>query len=235
MEDTPEEHDQANDPTQAFEDLRAEVSVMRRAVEALPGAWEENQPPDYSPDLGRIAKGLAVVAAQLDAINKHPALTMTPEQHRQAITQAGNGLMREAAQKLDQAADETRRERQQLANLIGTARRQGEQRNWLWWTGGISFGVALILGLVLSPYLASVFFWGNWQTGVAATVMNTDRWDAGVALMQAGNPEEWNNAVNAWNLVRANQKEIAACSEEAGRTRKDQRCTITVPATPAGS
>ncbi len=63
MEDTPEERREANDPTQAFEDLRAEVSVMRRAVEALPGAWEENQPPDYSPDLGRIAKGLAVVAA----------------------------------------------------------------------------------------------------------------------------------------------------------------------------
>ena len=233
MEDTPEEHYEAHDPAQAFEDLRAEVSVMRRAVEALPGAWEENQPPDYSPDLGRIAKGLAVVAAQLDAINKHPALTMTPEQHRHAIAQAGNGLMREAAQKFDQAADETRRERQQLANLIGSARRQDEQRNWLWWTGGISFGVALILGLVLSPYLASVFFWGSWQTGVAATVMNADRWDAGVALMQAGNPEEWGNAVNAWNLVRANQKGIAACSEEAGKTKKDQRCTITVPAVPA--
>lgn len=233
MEDTPEEHYEAHDPAQAFEDLRAEVSVMRRAVEALPGAWEENQPPDYSPDLGRIAKGLAVVAAQLDAINKHPALTMTPEQHRHAIAQAGNGLMREAAQKLDQAADETRRERQQLANLIGTARRQDEQRNWLWWTGGIFFGAALILGLVLSPYLASVFFWGSWQTGVAATVMNADRWNAGVALMQAGNPEEWGNAVNAWNLVRANQKGIAACSEEAGKTKKDQRCTITVPAVPA--
>jgi hypothetical protein len=69
MEDTPEEHYPSADPAQAFEDLRAEVSVMRRAMEALPGAWEENQPPDYSyysPDLGRIAKGLAVVAGQLD-------------------------------------------------------------------------------------------------------------------------------------------------------------------------
>ena len=93
--------------------------------------------------------------------------------------------------------------------------------------------VALILGLVLSPYLASAFFWGSWQTGMAATVMNANRWDAGVALMQAGNPDEWNNAVNAWNLVRDNQKEIAACSEEAGKTRKNQRCTIIIPVAPA--
>jgi len=223
-----EDIDQAGDPARAFEDLRAEVAVMRRAVEALPGAWEENQPPDYSPDLGRIAKGLAVVAAQLDVINRHPALTMTPEQHRQAIAQAGNGLMREAAQKLDRATQDTERERQQLANLIGSARRQDEQRNWLWWTGLTSFGVALVLGLVLSPYLASVFFWGSWQTGVAATVMNADRWDAGIALMKAGNPDGWNSAINAWNLVRANQKEITACSDVADRIKKDQRCSITV-------
>lgn len=149
MEDTPEEQYEATDPAQAFEDLRAEVSVMRRAVEALPAAWEDNQPPDYSPDLGRIAKGVAVVAAQLDAINKHPALTMTPEQHRQAIAQAGNGLMREAAQKLDQAADETRRERQQLVNLIGTIRKQDEQRNCLIYTGLAVF----LMTLLLSPFL----------------------------------------------------------------------------------
>ena len=228
MEDTPEEHDQANAPTQAFEDLRAEVSVMRRAVEALPGAWEENQPPDYSPDLGRIAKGLAVVAAQLDAINKHPALTMTPEQHRQAIAQAGNGLMREAAQKLDQATRDTERERQQLVNLVGTIRKQDEQRNWLIYTGLAAFVVALLL----SPFLYAALPFGL-NGRVAALVMNTDRWDAGEALMKADSPDGWNSAVNAWNLVRANQKEISACGEEAGKTKKDQRCTITVPASPA--
>ncbi|AGI10513.1 hypothetical protein H8Z72_24325 (plasmid) [Xanthomonas citri pv. citri] len=225
MEDTPEEQYEATDPAQAFEDLRAEVSVMRRAVEALPAAWEDNQPPDYSPDLGRIAKGVAVVAAQLDAINKHPALTMTPEQHRQAIAQAGNGLMREAAQKLDQAADETRRERQQLVNLIGTIRKQDEQRNCLIYTGLAVF----LMTLLLSPFLYAALPFGL-NGRVAALVMNTDRWDAGEALMKADSPDGWNNAVNAWNLVRANQKEIAACSNEAAKTKKEQRCAITVPA-----
>ncbi|KND61500.1 hypothetical protein BVER_04434 [Candidatus Burkholderia verschuerenii] len=218
-------HDPASDPAQAFEDLRAEVSVMRLAVEALPGAWEDSQPPNYSPDLGRIAKGLAVVAAQLDAINKHPALTMTPEQHRQTIAQAGNGLMREAGQKLDRAIQDAKRERQQLINLIGTARRQDEQRNWLIWMGLAVFVVALLL----SPFLYAALPFGL-NGHVAALVMNTDRWDAGQALMKASSPDGWNSAVNAWNLVRANQKEIAACGEEAAKSKKDQRCAITVPA-----
>jgi hypothetical protein len=46
------------DPAQAFEDLRAEVSVLRRAIEALPAAFRESRPPDYSEDLAVIGKGL---------------------------------------------------------------------------------------------------------------------------------------------------------------------------------
>jgi len=224
MEDTPEEHHEAADPVQAFEDLRAEVSVMRRAVEALPGAWEENRPPDYSPDLGQLTKGLAVVAAQLDAINKHPTLTMTPEQHRQAIAQAGNDLMREAAQKLDRATQDAERERRQFAGLIGTARRRGEQRTWLIYVGIAAF----VLGLLVSPLVAGVLPFGL-DGRVAAFIMKADRWRAGEALMQAANPDGWNGAVNAWTLVRANQKEISTCSKTATKSKRDVRCTITVP------
>ena len=222
---TEDTHDPASDPAQAFENLRAEVSMMRRAVEALPGAWEENQPPDYSPDLGHIAKSLDVVIARLDAINKHPALTMTPEQHRQAIAQAGSELMREAAQKLDLVIQDAERERQQLAGLIGTARRQDEQRNWLLWAAS----GALVVGLLVSPFVASVLPFGL-DSRIAALIMKNNRWDAGGALMQAGNPDNWQDVLNAWNLVGANQKEIAACREAVARAKQDQRCTITVPA-----
>jgi integrase len=102
MEDEAD-HRGAADPAQAFEDLRAEVSVLRRAVEALPGAWEDSRPPDYAPSLGTIAKGLAAVDNRLAGIETHPALRLTPEQHQQAVAQAGNMLMREAVQKLDRA------------------------------------------------------------------------------------------------------------------------------------
>ncbi|MDB5395274.1 MAG: hypothetical protein JWM91_2780 [Rhodospirillales bacterium] len=224
MEDAAEQHHSAADPAQAFEDLRGEVSVLRRAVEALSRAWEENQPPDYSPDLGRIAKALAVVVSQLDGIGKHPALRLTPEQHGQAVVQAGTMLMRQAAQRLDRAVQDAERERARLASLIGTVRTQDRQFQMLCWTAGI----ALAVGLLVSPIVAGVLPFGL-NTRVAALVMQDNRWNAGAALMQAGNPDGWRGVIDAANLVRANREALSACREAAARTKTEQRCTITVP------
>lgn len=225
MEDDEPGYPDAADPAQAFEDLRAEVSMLRRAVEALPGAWEESQPPDYTPTLGEIAKGLAAVDSRLADIEAHPALRVTPEQHRQAVAQAGNSLMREAVQKLDRAAQDAERERQQLAGLIGTMRTQDEQRGWLLWaTAG-----ALAVGLLVSPIVAGLLPFGG-AGAVAALIMRADRWNAGSALMQAGSPDGWRGVVDASNLVRGNQEALSACREAAVKAKKEQRCMITVPA-----
>ena len=148
MEDEADHHGAA-DPAQVFEDLRAEVSELRRAIEALPGAWEDSRPPDYTPSLGTIAQALAAVENQLAGIEQHPALRLTPEQHQQAIAQAGNILMREAVQKLDRATQDAERERHRLAGLIGTVRKQDEQRHWLLW---VASG-ALVVGLLVSPFV----------------------------------------------------------------------------------
>ena len=214
-----------SDPAQAFEDLRAEVSELRRAVEALPGAWEDSRPPDYTPSLGTIAKGMATVESRLAGIEKHPALRLTPEQHQQAVAQAGNTLMREAAQKLDRAAQDAERERHQLAGLIGTVRKQDAQRNWLLYAAS----GALVVGLLVSPFVAGALPFGG-DSAVAAVIMNANRWNAGIALMQAGSPDGWRGLADASNLVRVNQEALAACREAAAKAKKEQRCTITVPA-----
>ena len=219
MEDEADHHGAA-DPAQAFEDLRAEVSVLRRAIEALPGAWEESRPPDYTPSLGTIAQGMATVESRLVGIEQHPALRLTPEQHQQAVAQAGNVLMREAAQKLDRAAQDAERERHQLAGLIGTV-----QRNWLLYAAS----GALVVGLLVSPFVAGALPFGG-DSAVAAVIMNANRWNAGIALMQAGSPDGWRGLADASNLVRVNQEALAACREAAAKAKKEQRCTITVPA-----
>jgi len=210
---------------QAFEDLRAEVSELRRALEALPGAWEESRPPDYTPSLGTIAQGLAAVDSRLAGIEKRPALRLTPEQHQQAVAQAGNVLMREAVQKLDRAAQDAERERHQLAGLIGTVRKQDAQRNWLLYAAS----GALVVGLLVSPFVAGALPFGG-DSAVAAVIMNANRWNAGIALMQAGSPDGWRGLADASNLVRVNQEALAACREAAEKAKKEQRCTITVPA-----
>jgi hypothetical protein len=225
MQETPEEPAGEVDAAQAFEDLRTEVSVLRRAVEALPEEWEANQPPDYTVSLGAIAKGLAGVAGRLDEIERHPALKMTPEQHQAAIAQAGSGLMREAASNLYQATKAAERERDELAGMIGSVRGQDNQLKWLLWTAGI----ALLFGLLVSPVFARLLPFGL-DGRVAAYILQADRWGAGAALMQAGNPQAWRGMMDEHNLVQLNREAIAACRAAAAQAKKEQRCTVVVPA-----
>lgn len=226
MEHEVEMQEGAGDPAKAFEDLCAEVSVMRRAVEALPHALAANRPPvphDYRSDIGKVALGLGAVIGRLNEIEKHPALRMTPEAYGQAITRAGTTVMSEAGEKLDNAALDHDRARGDLADMVGTLRGRGQQRRVLCWTGGI----ALVVGLILSPFVASVLPFGM-NTRVAALVMTTDGWDAGWALLRAGDPAGWHDAAAGFNLVQANRDALVACQQAAATAGRDQRCIVIV-------
>ncbi|MCQ8242177.1 DUF6118 family protein [Rhizosaccharibacter radicis] len=203
-------HRRPGDVTQAFEDLRAEVSVLRRAVEALPSAWHESPPPDYSPNLGRTegAGGRG---------NTDPGDQHAPGAAADAPAAPGRGgagrstLLREAAQKLERATQEVGAERKRLADLVGTMHGQDQQRFWLIFMGVI----ALVVGMIFSPLLAARLPL-ELNGRVAALIMEQqDRWNAGIALMQAESPQGWQEVADASQLLGANQKAIEACSEAA--------------------
>ncbi|GEL65786.1 DUF6118 family protein [Kozakia baliensis] len=69
----------------AFEDLCAEMTVLRRSVEALPQAWRDNRPPDYTEDLARVVKAMNAVSTRMKAIEDTPTLKMTPQAYGQGI------------------------------------------------------------------------------------------------------------------------------------------------------
>ncbi|MBU1347907.1 MAG: hypothetical protein KKA16_13290 [Alphaproteobacteria bacterium] len=219
--------DQAGDPAQAFEDLRAEVSVLRRAIEGLPAAMREHRPPDYSKDLAILGKGLDDIGQSLETVLASPALTLTPEQQGQGIARAGSSLVREAAQRLDRAAQETERERARLSGLISEAWARDRQVRILYWTGGVAFAV----GLVLSPILAGVAPFGL-NTQVAALVMREDRWTAGGELMRAANPANWGQTVADSQLADDNREALNSCRAAAVASGKMQRCTVMVAPPP---
>jgi hypothetical protein len=196
------EQDQVEiDPARAFEALRAEVGALRRAVEVLPEALEDARAPDYGSELGHMAKSLEVAAAKLEAMEKHPALRLTPEQHQAAVARAGEGLMRDALLKLDRATQEAERERHQLARMIGTLRDKREQRFWLIFLPVMMFALTLFASPILLGWLPF-----GWPSDVAATVMGEDRWDAGWALMRAADPAGEEQAVEGFNLVKKSRK-----------------------------
>ncbi len=221
-----EEDSGRSDAEQAFEDLRAEVKVLRRAVEALPEAWAANRPANYTETLGAIAKRLEILGSFMAAIEQHPAIRMTPKQHQQAIAVAGEGLMHNAVQKLDSATAEAVKDRRELAGLIGSVRDSREQRESLLWTGA----VALVLGLLISPVFARWLPFGL-DGRVAAFILQADRWNAGAALMQAQSPEAWRVLMDAGKLTADNQAALVTCREAAAKSGREQRCVIVV-ATP---
>lgn len=223
MDNTADEPE--GDAAQAFEALRAEVTALRRSVESLTAAVPSSRPPDYTPTLGQIAKGLENVHARLGLIEGHPALQLTPARHRQAMSQAGDELIGRAAEKFHRAAQVTESHGQQLAGLIGTVRDRDQQFQWLIRTGL----AALVVGLLFSPVLASLLPFGL-DGRIAASILRSDRWNAGAALMQAGNPEAWTDMEAADALLTPNKAALKSCREAAARTKKEQHCTIVVPA-----
>ena len=57
-----------------------------------------------------------------------------------------------------------------------------------------------------------------------------DRWEAGIDLMQAGDPDGSRVVANATKLMNANIEALRACSEAAKKAGKEQKCTINVEA-----
>jgi Family of unknown function (DUF6118) len=223
-----DDRDEDEGPTaaeRAFEALRAEVAGMRQAMQAIPEVIKKSRTADTTETLGAIAKKLEIVGSFMAAIEQHPAIRTTPAQYNQALAAAGEGLMHKSVRELDSAKVAAVAERRELAAMIGTMRGRWKQWQWLGWTGGAAF----LLGLLISPVLARVLPFG-WDGHVAAFIMNADRWGAGTALMKAGNPEAWRGLMDDFNFVKSNQAALAACREGAAKTKKEQHCSVIVPA-----
>jgi hypothetical protein len=218
--------DDDSEPTaaeRAFDALRAEVAAMRQVMRSLPEVIIKSQPADTTETLGAIAKRLEIVGNFMAAIEQHPAIRTTPAQYNQAIAAAGEGLITKSVRTLDIATAEAVKERRELAAMIGTMRGKWKQWEWLGWTGIGAF----FLGLLISPMFTRVLPFG-WDGHVAALIMNADRWGAGTALMQAGNPEAWRGLMDDFNLVKSNQEALAACHAAAAKSKKEQHCSIVV-------
>ncbi|MCE2580820.1 DUF6118 family protein [Komagataeibacter sp. FNDCR1] len=210
----------------AFEELCAEMTVLRRSVEALPQAWRDNRPPDYTPDLARVVKSMNAVGARMEAIEANPTLKMTPQAYGQGIRQAGISASQEMQTAFQKVIGEVRGERQALANIIGQSRHQNRQN---WWLLGVGL-VCLVAGIGLSPVLAYLLP-SSVGTRVASFIVGEkDRWNSGAMMMAVSNPEGWQRVREDSQLVEANRDRIAACQKVASGQEKTQKsCVITVP------
>lgn len=221
---TEDEEDLEADPAAAFEALRAEVAGLRADLEQ---GHDQPASPDYAPTLGKIAANLA-------AIEAHPALALTPEafgyqirQAREAAQQQGGRELANAVQRVDAAGAELER----LAERQRTGREQVRQVAIMTAVGAVA---GVIVWVCFSGPIARALPAG-WSVPerMAAATLRLDRWEAGARLMQNANPQGWAQVAVGAKLERENRPALEDCWRAATRTGNAQRCNITVKAASA--
>jgi hypothetical protein len=212
------------DATRAFDALRAEVLTVHVAIAELTKSVNDIRPIDYTPSLGKIAKGLAQVIERLERIEQHPALLLTPAQHQLTLAAGARFVMREPLAGLQEERRSSERHTKELAAVVGAARRKEQQLKWVLVTAAAALGV----GLFLSPFFARLLPFGL-DGRVAAAIMGNDRWNAGLALLQAQSPQGLHDLEIAAQILRANRAALDDCSAAAAKTHEEQHCVIVTP------
>ena len=226
----------AGDPAAAFDALRrtietqgaqigAEMTVMRRGLEAAFDQLEKIEPAqDYKPQLAQLVQQLGVVAERLQGVEQSPILRQGAQHYASALERAGEGLVSTAVQKLERQAGDLERISAVLASHNKQAFHRKDQDFRMWMAGLVGLFVGMFLILLLPRFLPF-----SADSRVASMVMGQDRVSAGLAMIHTVDPGLAGKVDWSSQFYQSNVGGIGACFEEARKTRKEQKCTITVP------
>jgi len=212
---TPEPEDDG-DAVRAFEALREEVVALRRAVELVyrQGQQTAQGAPDYSPTLGQMEKALQAIAGRLEAVERQPALTLTPARFRDEIDSIAHGAVSAISRPFIEAVQEARAAARDLKALTGRVRERREQRTWVITAGALGLIVGVGLWYVAAGLLPRSA--GDW---IAASLIGGTRWQAGAALMEEASPDSFDKMAR---LYKACGEQTTALCEAAVAVRSIQ-------------
>ena len=222
--------DGEDEAAQAFEGLRAEVSLLRRAVERLTAERaDDSHAPDYSETLGVIANNITATAQRVDALVKSPALSLTPEEMNRQIGAAGSvgrtedrRVIAAARQTIDEIA--TKLGRQLESHLMAD-----EQRRRLWRVGlaGLAAGMAL-WAIFAGPIVRELPPSWLLPERMAARTLRMPMWEGGQRLMKASDRQAFAGVLAGNRLATVNREVLEGCRRQAAKARKAVRCAIEV-------
>lgn len=133
----------SNDPGQAFEALRAEVSLLRRGVESLTS--ERHSAPDYGPTLEQMNAYLKEIAAWARKVNERPAMQLTPEHLEREMARIAVDARKSDREIIEQAAARMGRAISDIERITESASDASEQ----WRTNCLVGGIALLAGMLM--------------------------------------------------------------------------------------
>lgn len=212
---------------EAFEGLRQEIKLMRRALAAL--VDEQRGQPDYSDTLGQIAADLDKTTGRITWLARRAALTLPPEEMARQIKEAGNDTRSADRKTIVEASGALHDATRALSGWIRAAREARDQRRRLVWMGATAAFVGVIVGCDIPMALAEAAPASSaWPERVAARALAAEPWAAGERLMAKADPARWDE-VQAYRAIgRENRAVIQRCRDLAEQTGREQRCRIVV-------
>lgn len=228
--------DSGDEAAQAFEDLRAEMTLVRRAVERLTAERTElPDGPDYSETLGVISHNLSAIGQRVDALVNSPALALTPEKLNRQIVEAGVAGRSEDRRAIAAARQAIEEVATKMGRQLDSHFMADEQRRRVRHVGLASGLGCLVAGMLLwavltGPIVRAMPASWLWPERMAARTLRMPMWEGGQRLMKAGNAEALAGVLAANRLMAANQEALDACHKQATKAKKPVRCAIKVEA-----
>lgn len=120
----------------AFEALRQEVALLRRAVTGLAADQSSIEVPDYSETLTTISHMVSSIGKRLVALSETPAFGYTPRDWSHEIEMASEEARRKDREAIMLSGQLLRKTTEDLTRSLMTAREASWQKRLLLWTGG---------------------------------------------------------------------------------------------------
>lgn len=114
---------------EAFEFLRMEVALLRRAVEGL--AAETTAPTDYSPTLAKLLENINACGRIVQAIAQSPALAASVRGQNAQLQEVRQLAAQQAKHEWKAAIEQVEAQSRTLGQIIGSAHDQDTQLKWL--------------------------------------------------------------------------------------------------------
>lgn len=222
-----EGEDERDAAAEAFEGVRGELALLRRAIEGIAARDDRPEPPDYSETLAQITKLATGTYQRAELLRKAGEEETVARQVAARIS----GAVAEDRQAVKTAAGELRDATRTLQGVTASARRAEDQKRrvMLAAIGGIAVGMilwAVFAGIIARALPASL----QWPEKMAARTLAMPMWEGGQRMMRTAAPEAFANIAAGDRIVTANREALEACRKLADRKRGAVRCTVSVEA-----
>jgi hypothetical protein len=139
---------------QAFEALRGEVVLLRRAMEGFAAEHRSLEMPDYSESIARITSVVSAIGKRLVALSELPAFALSPQDFSNKILSASEAVREQDRQTILAGRSALCETVSLLTQLLQSAREADKQdRALLWAAGGGALLGMFVWAFVFVPIL----------------------------------------------------------------------------------